>query len=80
LDWRDDGDGAFGLGSGGDVFGLDGGPDMPGLSIPAGPPPGPRQSPPTRREPDPDPQEMPGQRRGGHDGSVPLRGDEDDDH
>ncbi|MET8624805.1 TIR-like protein FxsC [Kitasatospora sp. NPDC004669] len=86
LDWRDDGDGAFGLGSGGDAFGFGGGPDMPGLSIPAGPPPGPRQGPSARREPDREPREMPGQRRGGHDGSVPLggsvplRGEDDDDH
>ncbi|MFC8453817.1 TIR-like protein FxsC [Kitasatospora sp. NPDC057223] len=41
FDWGDDGDGAaFGFGPGG----ADGGPDMPGLAIPAGPP-GPRRSP-----------------------------------
>ncbi|MBD0690842.1 TIR-like protein FxsC [Streptomyces sp. CBMA123] len=70
LDWGDDGGDAFGFGPGG-------GPDMPGLAIPAGPPSpsGPPRSPSARRDPDPTPKDVPGQRPGGHDGSVPLRGD-----
>ncbi|WP_316526814.1 TIR-like protein FxsC [Kitasatospora brasiliensis] len=91
LDWGDDGGDAFGFG--GDTFGFgDGGPAMPGLTIPAGPPrrlapPVPRQSPPVPRQgpatarnhPDPAPQELPGRRRG-QDDAVPLRGDQDHDH
>ncbi len=78
FDW-DDGD-SFGFGPGG--------PDMPGLTIPFGPKPGPpgqRPDPFVRLTPDQAPGPvfppvLPGQRRPRQDDGVPLNGDHGDDH